>query len=199
MYPTKHANTNTVKCAKNAAGAYAPTIANKTAAIPKPSTRYSLASARRGYRVHVRLFRGGCCNRCCGFGGRRGRQFGCGCWPCDRAFFNHRQTANRIIFHIDVDDAIFGFAQFFGEAKQVRGVERRDCFADARSQIGITHNRDPMPHDGFPAGRSIRSYRLARLPYRRSRFRLSCFSPCLEQYLRDIDAELPEDYSDLIK
>ena len=34
-------------------------------------------------------------------------------WPSNDAIFNDRQPANGIVFHVDVDDAIFGFAKLF--------------------------------------------------------------------------------------
>ena len=85
-----------------------------------------------------------------GWLGRRFGRYNQGrCGPSDGTFFNNRQSANGIVFHVDVDHAIFGFAKLFGKAKQVGAVKGRRLARHTRSQVGVAHNGDAVFDHSF--------------------------------------------------
>ena len=69
-----------------------------------------------------------------GLGGHHQRRGG----PGDFTVLDDRQAPDRVVFHVDVDHAVFGLAQLFGQAEQVGAVQRGRLACHARSQVGVT-------------------------------------------------------------
>src|SRR5205823_13787618 len=55
--------------------------------------------------------------------------------PGDRAFPDHRQAADGVVFHVHVDDAVLGLAQLLDQAQQVAGVQRGRLLGEAADQV----------------------------------------------------------------
>jgi len=77
-------------------------------------------------------------------GGRCCDEFQRRCRPGDFARLDHGEAANGIVFHIDVDDAVFSLTKFFTHAEQVRGVKRRGLLGQAAREIGVADDGHAM-------------------------------------------------------
>jgi hypothetical protein len=112
--------------------------------------RQLVAGHRLGRRAMAVAFlgrrqRGGGRLGCRCRGGQLGRRRG----PGDFALLDYRQPADRVVFHVDVDHAILGLAQFFGEAEQVGGIQRRGLLGQARIEVGVADDGHAVLHHGL--------------------------------------------------
>ena len=78
--------------------------------------------------------------------GRSWRQFRRRRRPGDHAILDDRQAANGVVFHVDVDDAVLGLAQLFGQTEQIGAIQGGRLLGQTTIQIGITDDGHAMLH-----------------------------------------------------
>jgi len=64
--------------------------------------------------------------------------FSAGAGQVISAVLDHRQAADRIVFHVDVDGAVLGLAQLLGQTEQVGCIQRGRLLGQTTIQVGVT-------------------------------------------------------------